>query len=265
VYNLKTKSKVKYEKQCLPWLLEVPDSLYNSTASYKSDNFSIVVQHDLTAHKLEIEVDINGFQNLPTVKASFKGNHDTNRYTPMVVCNPFSAESVMFSHKCLMPGWGSMKLGDELISFGDTTQVIIDDHKGYYPYITTYDWVTGLGRNADNQLIGFNLTNNQVIHQDVYNENCLWLDGKLFPLPPITVTRAEGYQGIWEIADKHDMVNLKFTPVTHTSVRLNYIVMCSEYEGPYGYFTGYLRKAGSGEKVSVDGMFGMGEDFYLRA
>jgi hypothetical protein len=166
-----------------------------------------------------------------------------------------------------MPVTGKLHIGSESISFGDTAQLIIDDHKGYYPYITRYDWVTGLGRTADNKLIGFNLTNNQVIHQDRYNENCLWLHGQLYPLPPITVTRPQGFKGIWYIRDAHDMVNLEFTPEVHTSVRVNYLVICSEYEGPYGYFTGYVRKAGSGEKVNIskeDKMFGMGEDFYLR-
>jgi hypothetical protein len=266
VYNLKTKTKVKYEKKCLSWSLQVPDTLYSSTASYKSDNFNIAVQHDLTTRKLEIEVDINGFEDLPSVKATFKANHDVGRYTPMVVCNPFSSESVMYSHKCLMPASGTMRIGsNEPVTFSDSTQLIIDDHKGYYPYITRYDWVTGLGRTADNKLIGFNLTNNQVIHQDVYNENCLWLDGQLYPLPPITITRPDGFTGTWYVKDAHDMVNLEFTPVTHTSVRLNYVVLCSEYEGPYGYYSGYLRKPHTGEKVLIEKMFGMGEDFYLRA
>ena len=267
VYNLKTKDKVKYEKKCLSWNLEVPDTLYNSTASYRSDNFTIVVEHDLTTHKLEIDVNIVGFEDLPTVKAHFKGVHDVSKYTPMVVCNPFSSDRVMYSHKCLMPGEGTLKIGDrETVVFAPaTTQVIIDDHKGYYPYITTYDWVTGLGMDKNNQVIGFNLTNNQVILQDVYNENCLWMEGKLFPLPPIKIDRPEGYTGVWHITDAHDMVNLHFTPVTHTTVRLNFLIMCSEYEGPYGVYTGYLRKAETGEKVEIDNMFGMGEDFYLRA
>lgn len=307
VYNLKNKDKVKYEKKCMSWNLDIPDTLYGSSASYTSDNFSIQVQHDLTSHKLEIDVNIEGFESLPYVKAHFSGEHDTARYKPMVVCNPFSPESVMYSHKCLMPAQGSLTLGAQEIVFGaGQTQLIIDDHKGYYPYITTYDWVTGLGTTPDNKLIGFNLTNNQVVQQDKFNENCLWLDGELYPLPPITVHRPNGHTDTWHITDEHDIVQLEFTPVTHTSVRVNYFVICSEYEGPYGYyqgtslqttlrsifqtilpstasiywsclltlivflaavflFTGYIRKSFGGEKVLIENMFGMGEDFYLKA
>eukprot|EP01034_Spumella_vulgaris_P036424 gene36424-44926_t len=183
----------------------------------------------------------------------------------MVVCNPFSADSVMYSHKCLMPAEGSLTIGnDEPIRFDlATSQMIIDDHKGYYPYITTYDWVTGLGFTKDKKLIGFNLTHNQVTSQNKYNENCLWLDGVLHPLPPISILRPDGHTGLWHVRDAHDMVNIDFTPVTHTSVNVNYGVICSEYEGPYGTYNGYLRTA-NGEKVLIEDMFGMGEDFYLR-
>jgi hypothetical protein len=128
-----------------------------------------------------------------------------------------------------------------------------------------YDWVTGLGRTESGKLIGFNLTHNQVIDQEKYNENCLWLDGVLFPLPPVAVSRPKGVHHTWVIKDQYDMVHLEFEPVTHTSVHLNYVVLCSEYEGPYGYFNGYIRKGAAGEKVQIVNMFGMGEDFYLKA
>jgi hypothetical protein len=112
-------------------------------------------------------------------------------------------------------------------------------------------------------MIGFNLTHNQVLNQNKYNENCLWLDGVLHPLPPICILRPDGCSGIWHVRDAHDMVSLDFTPVTHTSVNVNYGVIASAYEGPYGTYSGYLRTA-SGDKVLIDNMFGMGEDFYLR-
>jgi hypothetical protein len=279
VYNLETKSKLKYEKKCAPWDLTVPSTLFNSTASYTSNDFSINVYHDIPSKVLNIDVNINNFENLPNVKAQFQAVHDVERYTPMVVCNPFSSDRVMYSHKCLMPVKGALSVtGTDAggagagtgtsagIEFSTTdSQLIIDDHKGYYPYVTVYDWVTGLGRTESGKLIGFNLTHNQVIDQEKYNENCLWLDGVLFPLPPVTVSRPKGVHHTWVIKDQYDMVHLEFEPVTHTSVHLNYVVLCSEYEGPYGYFNGYVRKGAAGVKVQIVNMFGMGEDFYLKA
>ncbi|HLP22389.1 MAG TPA: DUF2804 domain-containing protein [Chitinophagales bacterium] len=265
VYDIKNNKKIKYEKKVPAWQLNVPDSLYNSVASYTSNNFSLRAEHDLATGKLELTANIKNFGGLPEVKARFKGLHDVKDYTPMVVCNPFSTGRVMYSHKCLMPMSGELTIGDKHISFEkETSQLIIDDHKGYYPYPTVYDWVTGLGRDKEGRIVGFNLTNNQVINQEQYNENCLWLDGALHPLPPIKVSRPDGVQGTWQVKDEYDMVNLQFTPIIHTSVNINLLILRSKYEGPYGFFNGYLKKS-TGEKVILENIFGMGEDFYLRA
>src|ERR1043165_224027 len=265
VYDIATGQKTKYEKKVPGWTLNVPDNLYNSTASYTSNNFSLKAIHDLNTGKLELTADIPNFGGLPPVKAWFKGAHDVMLYKPMVVCNPFSEGRVMYSHKCLMPVEGELQMGDRTIKFDPADSLlIIDDHKGYYPYPTIYDWVTGMGHDNEGRMLGFNLTNNQVIKQEIYNENCLWWNGELHPLPPIKVSRPDGVKGKWTITDAYDMVNLTFEPVIHTSVNINLLVIRSKYEGPYGFFSGYLRKT-TGEKVLIENVFGMGEDFYLRA
>jgi hypothetical protein len=35
--------------------------------------------------------------------------------------------------------------------------MIIDDHKGYYPCVMKYDWITALGYAGNGRLVGFNL------------------------------------------------------------------------------------------------------------
>lgn len=265
VYDIKNNEKIKYEKKVAAWSLKIPDTLFGSVASYESKNFSLQAKHDLNTNKLELTARIKGFGKLPQVSACFNGLHDVTKFQPMVVCNPFSAGRVMYSHKCLMPMEGFLTVGNKHLVFNHSnSQMIIDDHKGYYPYPTIYDWVTGMGRDKENNLIGFNLTDNQVIEQEKYNENCLWLNGELHPLPPVKMQRPQGVKGTWQIADEYDKVNLEFKPVIHTSVNINLLLLRSKYEGPYGFFNGYLKKK-TGEKVSVENLFGMGEDFYLRA
>ena len=61
-------------------------------------------------------------------------------------------------------GSGELRLGDELLSFRrDDSFVLMDDHKGYYPYVMRWDWVTGGGVDARGRRIGFNLTRNDSI------------------------------------------------------------------------------------------------------
>ncbi len=263
-YNKETKEKWRYERKVPTWSLQVPNSLYETTAHYKGKQFLLHASHNIDAQLLNLRVQIEQFGALPNVKGFFSGTHDVERYEPMVVCMPFSEKRAMYSHKCLMPLKGELSIGEQHIVFDPTDSfLIIDDHKGYYPFPTIYDWVTGAGHQADGSLIGFNLTDNQVISQEQYNENGLWLDGKLHPLPPIKVLRPQGVKNDWTIKDKYGMVDLVFTPVIHTAVDVNLLLFRSKYQGPYGYFNGYLMDQ-NGVKVAIKDMFGMGEDFYLR-
>lgn len=265
VYDIEKNKKYRYEKKVPAWKLNVPKGLFGTEAWYKSKNFSIEVKHDLKSGKLDLTANIKASKDLPELTARFSAKHDMSRFQPMVVCMPFSEKRAMYSHKCLMPVGGSVNLGSEEVIFQDgQSQLIIDDHKGYYPYPTRYDWVTGMGRDVEGKMIGFNLTDNQILDHEKNNENCLWHDGQLNVLPPIKVERPDGYKGEWLIKDEYGMVNLKFRPVIHTAVDVNLLIMRSKYQGPYGYFDGHLQNS-EGVNIPVSNMFGMGEDFYLRA
>ena len=69
------------------------------------------------------------------------------------------------------------------------------------PTSMRYDWVTGFGLDQKGRRAGFNLTDNQVRDQVKYNENCLWLNNKIWPLPPVKVTRPQGSGGEWIVQD----------------------------------------------------------------
>ncbi len=263
-YDIAQNKKLKYEKKVPSWKLHVPNGLDGTEASYESKDFSLKARHDINAGKLELEVDIKGFGKLPDVRGRFRGHHFVDRYEPMVVCLPFSEKRAMYSHKCLMPMQGDLQIAKVQRAFPkESSYLIIDDHKGYYPFPTRYDWVTAAGYNNTKQLLGFNLTDNQVLDKERYNENALWLDGKLNPLPPIKIQRPKGVEKDWLIKDEYGMVDLVFHPKVNTSVDVNLGLFKSKYRGPYGHFEGYL-KTQDGEKVVIENLLGMGEDFYLR-
>lgn len=264
VYDIVNNKKFRYEKKVPTWKLNVPDGLFGTQASYRSNNFILEAKHDLQNNLLELNASIRNFDGLPDVEANFKGDHNVQKFEPMVVCMPFSEKRAMYSHKCLMPVSGSIRFGTDVIPFPDKlSQLIIDDHKGYYPFPTIYDWVTGMGRDSEGRMLGFNCTDNQIVDHETNNENCLWHDGKLSVLPPIRVTRPDGYKGTWYVKDNYGKVDLEFRPVIHTAVDVNLLIFRSKYQGPYGFFNGYIKNR-DGERVEIKEMFGMGEDFYLR-
>lgn len=183
---------------------------------------------------------------------------------PNVVCLPLGLNRAMYSTKILMPMEGEFSIGGESHRFeGPTSMGIIDDHKGFYPYNLRHDWVTGFGADAKGRRVGFNLTDNQVRDQVRYNENCLWINSKVWPLPPVKMTRPQGSAGDWIIQDTEGMVDLIFMPELANDLRFSLGVIESDYSGPLGSFKGFISN-GEGEKIQAELLYGAGEKTYLR-
>ncbi len=264
-YDLQNNIKNRFERKVLSTDLHLPNGLFKTSAWYRSADCYIRVDHDVDGKRLTMEVDIRQSKKFPAVYAHFLALHDVDAYEPMVVVLPFSDNQAMYSHKCLMPVEGEVMMGiDSFRLHHSQSNLILDDHKGYYPYITKYDWVTGFGFTENDERMGFNLTDNQVKDQQQHNENALWLDGKLHLLPPVKFSRPQGPKGPWLIKDMQGSVDLTFSPITHTSLKMNLLVLRTKYEGPYGYFNGFLKRE-DGQKLEIRNIFGVGEDFYLRS
>jgi hypothetical protein len=186
------------------------------------------------------------------------------------VCMPFAHNRAMYSHKGLVPAEGRLSVGAEQhqLSLADS-HLLMDDHKGFYPRVMRWDWLTAAGRDRKGRLIGFNLTRNQCVLPEQYNENGFWIDGELHLLPAIQVDRPERrdrgrHPGErWTARDRRGLVRLGFEIEVDGRVDVNALVIQSKYRGPFGRFTGHLAD-GAGAELELDGLFGMGEDFYLR-
>ncbi len=231
--------------------------------------------------------------NLQAGKAHLTGKHsgrcliDSKRYSkdqkieyefmlerlskPSVVSIPFphSDNRTLYSQKDFFKAHGHLIINGEKLESDESTTAIIDDHRGYYPRRAHYDWVTTMGVHEENgvkQFLAFNLTRNQSIDQDKYNENLLFLEGKTSLLPPVTFTRSvkskdflkEGYSE-WIIRDEHDMVNLKYKIHNLNAMEIHALVVNIDYYITFGELEGYIRDE-DGKKYILDGMMGLGED-----
>lgn len=188
---------------------------------------------------------------------------------PCVVSIPFSEkrDRPLYSQKDFFKAEGRLVInGEEMLSDEDTVAVV-DDHRGYYPRKAHYDWVTTMGKckvDGEEKFIAFNLTRNQSINQEDYNENLIWFEGKTSILPPVTFTRTiesadfKDYSE-WIIKDEHDMVNLKFKIFGMNPMILHALVVNIDYYIVYGELEGYIRDE-DGKKYDLTGMLGMGED-----
>lgn len=191
---------------------------------------------------------------------------------PSIVSIPFEDPAVrhrpLYTQKDLFSASGSLTINGETIHTNEKTTAIIDDHKGYYPEAAHYDWLTTMGvHSADGteKWLAFNLTRNQSINQDDYNENLIWLENTTSLLPPVQFKRSiptidfEDY-ALWEAKDEHGMVNIKFHVYGVTKlIAKKPPVLDMEYFIAFGELEGFILDE-DGKKYVLDGMIGMGED-----
>lgn len=224
---------------------------------------------------------VNNFQNgkahvegsLESADGTISFSLDLSRLSkPSVVSIPFEDPAVrhrpLYTQKDLFQAAGTLTINGETLHTNEKSTAIIDDHKGYYPDSAHYDWVTTMGvHDADGEAkwLGFNLTRNQSINQDDYNENLIWFENGTSLLPPVVFTRSiptmefEDY-ALWEVKDDHGMVDIKFHVYGVSKLLAKKApVIDMEYFVVFGELEGYILDE-DGKKYVLDGMIGIGED-----
>ncbi|MBN1374935.1 MAG: DUF2804 domain-containing protein [Dehalococcoidia bacterium] len=263
-YDRLNKRRYIFEKILPSWKVKVPDNIWSASQLYRDRQSLIEIVSHLGKGRFYINVKVDGNSVSPAMEAHFEAFHDDGQVGPVVVSIPFGRNRGMYSHKCLMPMQGSMHIGDERAVFlRSRSFAVIDDHKGFYPYVMKYDWLTAAAYDEQKRLIGFNLTDNQSLDPEKYNENCLWINGKLDLLPAVKFTRSHGDEGDWAVRDSYGMVDLVFKPEVMGEINMNMLALKVRYRGPFGYCNGTITAA-SGERVEINDYFGMGEDKYIR-
>lgn len=255
LYNKKRERLYSYQGQAFRRRIQVPAGLRGTVCRFSTPKLQIEIENRLEENRFSITFSAAADEGLPACRGHFTAEHVTE---PLVILQPFAENRPLYSHKALMPGEGTLVMGDTEFPFRrGATGLILDDHKGYYPRRLRYDWVTAIGFRNGSPL-GFNLTENQIRDPEENNENCLWWEGRTYLLPPVHFSRPEGRRGPWLINDDYGLVNLTFHPVTAAVIRNNFGLIATDYYGPNGGFQGHIRGA-SGEPVTFDGFIGMGE------
>lgn len=238
-----------------------PNLLNGSIAEAKTKNASVQYVNHFEQGKASLKGHFNSEKT-----GNMEVQIDFDRLSlPCVVSIPFGKNKPLYSQKDFFKIKGYIVVNGEKMETTDASTGVIDDHRGYYPYRMHYDWVTTMGKtmiDGKENYIAFNLTRNQSINQEDYNENLLWLEGKTSLLPPVKFER-NPESTVWTIKDEHDMVNLTFDVRDRFSMIQHPLVIRIDYFVTFGELKGYIRDT-SGKKYILDGMMGMGEDKTMR-
>ncbi|MDR0525889.1 MAG: DUF2804 domain-containing protein [Spirochaetaceae bacterium] len=266
LYDGQRKEKLRFRK-LIPFGLGVwrmPRNLANASIDSRSYGFFFRIHPWLDADIIKVDIDIEAARKRPPFTAHLEYEADRSGITPMAVNLLFTETRCMYAYKAVMPVRGDMVFAGQHIALNpEKTTGFFGDFKGYYPYQMHGVWCTGLGFDSQNRRYGFSIAENQTKETFKNNENALWVEGALTPLPPVRITMPQGFESDWVIQDMEGMVDLVFTPQTQIVSRLPLWVIQAEYTTPIGLYNGTLLDA-AGKPVEIRNHRGFGECLKLR-
>jgi len=262
LHNKETGDHVECKKVVLGRGWSLPRSLRNASVDSRSQGFFFRIHSWLDAKRITLDINIRQRRKLFfTAHATF--DFAQFNTTPMAVNLLFSEYRNMYAYKAFSAVRGNVVSGDLNAYFDHNTALgVFCDVKGYFPYRMRSTWCTATGFDSEDRRFGFAVGENQTRESFNNNENALWVDGHLTPLPPVTIMQVPN-TGDWTIQDMEGMVDLVFTPKKTGRFLRNYLVSSGEYEYPVGVFNGNLVDI-NGKKIEVRDLWGMGEKLYLR-
>ena len=112
---------------------------------------------------------------------------------------------------------------------------LVDESAGYHARRTSWWWACGVGVSASGASVAWNLVDG--VHDAAMgSERTVWVDGVPQEVEPLAF---DGLRGVGD---------LRFSPVATRARRERMLVVSSDYEAPFGTFTGAL--PGVGELAS---------------
>ena len=242
----------------------LPDSLANASVDSRSSGFFFRIHNWLDANTIRLDLNIKATRRRPSLTVQLAFNFAKQETTPMAVSLCFTEQRSMYAFKVLAPVRGDMVFRGRHIKLKQNAcSGIFSDYKGFFPYRMRTTICNATGFDAEGRRFGFHIAENQTRETNKNNENALWVDGRLTPLPPVRITMPSGPDSAWIIQDVEGMVDLTFTPKEQNQSGVRLILTSAELNAPLGYYNGMLVNA-DGEQIEVRGIFGMGEILYLR-
>lgn len=247
LWNKKTNLKYVYRIFLGLRLHLIPKKLHKAVCVSTAKTRYIRIGWDHDRDRLSIKFKVKGDNVRPYVELAFLGklNSDTSKeifsVKPAPTMSRCSATWYSFS-----PIIGRMKFthksGDILENYLQKSGYgFLFENRSYYKYITSGENLTACGK-INEKDIGFRLSTTSLdgVNTDEYNDNILFIDGKITTMPPVQITHPFGINQNWIIQDFESMVDLTFTPKNTISRSLNFIAIKSTYHTVFGTIEGVL-------------------------
>jgi hypothetical protein len=247
---------------------QLPLSLSNASVDSHSSSFYFRIHSWLDADTIKLDINVEASRSRPSLTVHLAYNVSRQDVTPMAVSLGISEQRSMYAYKALAPVRGDIVLGGRHIIFKqDACSGFFCDYKGYFPYRmqTTFCSAMGFSDTAgeEKKRFGFHIAESQTRESNRNNENAMWINGQLTPLPPVLITMPHGSDADWVIQDLEGMVDLTFTPKEQNKSGVNLLFTNADFNAPIGYYNGMLVSS-DGTQIQIKNLIGIGEKLYLR-
>jgi len=264
LYDREKGEKIVFRKVMPGSGWRLPNSLANTSVTSNSRRFFFRIHSWLDAETIKLDINIKKTRSQPSLTAQLAFNFDKWDVNPMAVSLGFTERRSMYAFKALVPVRGDIVFDGRHIRLKQNTcSGIFTDYKGFFPYRMRTTICSAMGFDPEGRRFGFHIAENQTRDNNRNNENALWVDGRLTPLPPVRITMSGGPDSGWIIQDVEGMVDLTFTPKEQNQSGIRLFLTSADLNAPLGYYEGMLVSA-AGEQIQVRNTFGMGEILYLR-
>jgi len=264
LYDKKTKKKFTFRKIMPGSGKQIPNSLANASVDSNSSLFFFRIHSWLDADTVKLDINIEASRKQPSLTVHLAYNVSSHDSTPMAVSLAMTERRIMYAYKALAPVRGDIVFdGRHITMRQDACSGFFCDYKGFFPYRMQTTVCSAAGFDDENRRFGFHIAENQTRETNKNNENALWVNGQLTPLPPVLITMPNGPDAEWVIQDVEGMVDLTFTPTEQNKSVIGFLFANAEFISPLGYFNGMLMNSG-GERIHIKNLFGTGEKIYLR-
>jgi hypothetical protein len=240
-------------------------NLSNSNTYYHSSDFSFRVHNWLDSGSVRLDIDVApAFQRQPFT-AQLEFDLDIQKSTPMSVNLLFAKNRCAYTYKGLSPVRGRIVWGNRRIALHRKSSAgLFCDNKGFYPYRSALSYCSAFGIDEKGRIFGFSLADKPTKELNKNNENALWLDGVLTPLPPVRITQTtNGDDDEWIIQDVEGMIDLTFKPLEFFENTFEIVLARFEHKTPAGQFSGTLLDK-DGEKLKLRNFWGFAERIRFR-
>jgi hypothetical protein len=240
-----------------------PNSLANNSLDSHSSGFYYRIHSWLDADTLRLDINVETARRNPPLTVHLTYNVNSHDVTPMAVSMGITDRRIMYVYKTLAPIRGDMVFGGQRVILNqEACSGFFCDYKGFYPYNMQTTICNAMGFIEENRRFGFHIAENQTRETNRINENALWVDGKLTPLPPVLITMPNGPDADWVIQDVEGMIDLTFTPKEQNKSGINLFFTKAEFNAPLGFYNGMLVDSKE-EQIQIKNLFGMGETLNL--